>query len=67
MVTSLSGKSRDGSEEDFSPVSQLKKPPEDDWVATAAELANLFNAPLPVRPYHIIQHPKTTCFQTVSL
>lgn len=67
MVTSLSGKSRGGSEVDFPPVSQLNKPPDDDWVATEVELANLFNAPLLVRPYHIVQQPTTTHFQTIRI
>lgn len=66
MVISFSGKSRGGAEVNFPPVSQLKKPPEDDSVATALELANLFNAPLPVWAYHMVQHPKTTYFHTIE-
>lgn len=45
------GISREGRVADFSPVSQLKKPPEDVFAATALEAANLVAPRLPTRPY----------------
>jgi hypothetical protein len=48
-VTPASGKSRGGTDFDPPPVSQPKRP-EDEFVATALELANLADAPLHVRP-----------------
>lgn len=40
-TTSLSGKCRGGREDDFSPVNQLKKPPDDGLLATALVVAYL--------------------------
>lgn len=40
-VTSFSGKSRGGSDDDRSPVNQLKKPPDVDLAATALVVAYL--------------------------
>lgn len=52
-MTPASGKSRGGKDLDPPPVSQPRRPPEEDvgFVATALELANLPDAQLHVRPY----------------
>ncbi|KAF5801528.1 hypothetical protein HanXRQr2_Chr06g0249121 [Helianthus annuus] len=48
----LSGKSKGGRLDELPPVNQLKIPPDDDFAATALELANLVRFPLPPRLYY---------------